>query len=55
MDCKTCNERFAEYKLWGTLFRDAVLNIPAVLGDDPRVFVEHADRLRVNATMPAVL
>ena len=48
MDCKTCNERLAEYKLWVTLFRDAVLNIPGALGDDSRLFVEYADRLRVK-------
>ena len=48
MDCKTCDVRLAEYKLWVTLFRDAVLNIPGALGDDSRVFVEYADRLRVK-------
>jgi len=48
MDCNTCNELLAEYKLWVTVFKDAVLNIPGALGNDSRVFVEHADRLRLK-------
>lgn len=45
MDCKACDELLADYKLWVSLFRDAVLNIPGALGDDARVFLESADRL----------
>ena len=44
--CKTCDELLAEYKLCVSLFKDAVLNIPGALGDDSRVFLEYADRLR---------
>ena len=46
--CKTCDEVLVEYKLCVSLFNDAVLNIPGLLGDDSRVFLEYADRLRRN-------
>jgi hypothetical protein len=48
MGCKTCHELLAEYQLWATLLRDAVLNIPRALGDDPSVFLEQADRFRLK-------
>jgi hypothetical protein len=44
--CKTCDELLVEYKLCVSLFKDAVLSIPELLGDDSRVFLEYADRLR---------
>jgi hypothetical protein len=46
--CKTCTELLAEYKLWVSLFKDAVLNIPGALGNDSRMFLECADSLRLQ-------
>ena len=46
MTCHACKELLDEYKLRASLFKDAVSNIPEGLGDDARVFVDYADRLR---------
>jgi hypothetical protein len=48
MNCKTCDELLGEYKLWASLFRDAVVNIPGAFGDDSWVFVENAYRMRLK-------
>jgi hypothetical protein len=48
MNCLTCDELLAEYKLWAILFKDAVLNIPGALGEDSTVFAEHAEYVRLK-------
>lgn len=55
MDCKTCNELLAEYKLWVSFYKDAVHSIPGALGDDARVFVEYAAASDRIAERPAML
>ena len=55
MDCKTCNELLAEYKLWVSFYKDAVHSIPGALEDDARVFVEYAAASDRIAERPAML
>jgi hypothetical protein len=48
MNCTTCDTLLGEYRFWVSRLKDAVLNIPGALGDDPSVFAEQAERCRLK-------
>lgn len=54
MTCQACNDLLAEYKLWVSLFKDAVLKIPGALGDDAMIFTEKAERCRLKCNDAAL-
>ena len=47
MDCQTCDDLLAGYRLSVTLFKNAVQNIPGT-AEDSTLAVQQADRLKMK-------